>query len=196
MNMRKVCFRFALVLSILAGAIPILYHEWFFNKREIDVTLPGHWKRMSAQEKLDSLDGLLSKNEAFFPAYRIKQLRVRSQLKKVIVGKKDEVLRDGAQYSLGFRYDVGWLEAGLLGLVGFASVWMIYASTRMVTLLIPLEPLIHFPSPRFSERVESLHFPTRRMPLGLASTRITLFGVLVLEETSKRPNKPGSVWID
>ena len=196
MNRRKLFFRFALVLSILAGAIPILCHEWFFEKTEVNVTLPDHWKRMSVQEKLDTLDGLLSKNEAFFLLSRIKQLRIRRQLRKMIVDKKDELLKDGAQYSFGFRYDVGWLEVTLLGLAGFASVWMIYASTRMVTLLIPLEPLIHFPSPRFSERVESLHFPTRRMPLGLASTRITLFGVLVLEETSKRPNKPGSVWID
>jgi energy-converting hydrogenase Eha subunit A len=183
-------------LSILAGAIPILYHQWFFDKSEVDVTLSDHWKRMSTQEKLDSLDGLLSKNEAFFLLSRIKQLRIRSQLRKMIVAKKDEVLKDGVQYSFGFRYDVGWLEASLLGLVGFASVWMIYASIRMVTLLIPHEPVIHFPSPRLSGWVESLHFPTRRVPLGLVSIRITLFGFLVLEERPKRPKKPAAVWID
>jgi len=196
MNMRKEFFRFALVLSILAGAIPILCHEWFFDKSEVEVTLPDHWKRLSTQEKLDSLDGLLSKNEAFFLLSRIKQLRIRSQLRKMIVGKKDEVLKDGVQYSFGFGYDVGRLEASLLGLVGFASVWMIYTSIRVATLLIPREPIIHFPSPRISGRVESLHFPARRVPLGLASVRITLFGFLVLEEGPKRPKKPAAVWID
>jgi len=194
--MQKVVFRFALVLSILAGTIPIVYHEWFFDKNEVDVTLPDHWKRMSIQEKLDRLDGLLSKDEAFFVVSRIKQLRIRSQLRKMIVDKKDELLKDGVHYRFGFRYDVGWLESGLLGLVGFASVWMIYVSIRIAALLIPREPIIHFPSPRLGGRVESLHFPTRRVPLGLATVRITLFGVLVLEEASKRPKKPGSVWID
>ena len=196
MNLRKAFFRFALVLAILAGAIPILCHEWFFDKSEVDVTLPDHWKRMSTQEKLDSLDGLLSKNEAFFLVSRIKQFRIRIQLRKMIAEKKDDLLKDGAQYNFGFRYDVGWLESGLLGFVGFASVWMIYVSIRIAALLIPREPIIHFPSPRLSGRVESLHFPTRRVPLGLATVRITLFGVLVLEEASKRPKKPGSVWID
>jgi hypothetical protein len=145
---------------------------------------------------LDSLDGLLSKNEAFFLLSRIKQFRIRIQLRKMIVDKKDELLKDGAQYSFGFRYDVGWLEAGLLGLVGFASVWMIYASVRVATLLIPREPIIYFPSHRLSGRVESLHFPTQRAPLGLTGVRITLFGFLVLEEGPKRPKKPAAVWID
>jgi hypothetical protein len=196
MKMRKVVLGFALVSSILAGAIPILYHEWFFDKNEVDVTLPAHWKRMSTQEKLDSLDGLLSKSEAFFLLSRIKQLRIRSRLRRMIVSKKDEILKDGVQYSFGFRYDVGWLEAGLLGLVGFASVWIIYVSIRVATLLIPREPIVHFPAPGLSGRVESLHFPTRRAPLGLASVRITLFGLLVLEEGPKRPRKPAAVWID
>jgi hypothetical protein len=151
---------------------------------------------MSTQEKLDSLDGLLSKNEAFFLLSRIKQLRIRSQLRKMIVSKKDEILKDGVQYSFGFRYDVGWLETGLLGLVEFASVWMIYGSIRVAALLIPREPIVHFPAPGLSGRVESLHFPTRRAPLGLASVRITLFGLLVLEEGPKRPRKPAAVWID
>ena len=196
MNMRKVVLGFALVSSILAGAIPILYHAWLFDKNEVAVTLPDNWKRMSTQEKLDSLDGLLSKNEAFFLLSRIKQLRIRSQLRKMIVSKKDEILKDGVQYSFGFRYDVGWLETGLLGLVEFASVWMIYGSIRVAALLIPREPIVHFPAPGLSGRVESLPFPTRRAPLGLASVRITLFGLLVLEEGPKRPRKPAAVWID
>lgn len=196
MNLRRGFFRFALVLSILAGAITLLCYEWIFNKGEVDITLPENWKRMSTQERLESLDGLLSKNETFFPVSKIKRLNIRSHLRKMIVGKKDEVLRDGVKYSFGFGYSVGWLESGLLGLVGFVSVWMIYGSIRMVPLLIPSSPVIHFPSPRLSGGVESLHFPPWREPAGLASVRITLFGFLALDERPKRPKKPGAAWID
>ena len=194
--MRKGFFRFALVLSILAGAITLLCYEWVFNKGEVDITLPENWKRMSTQERLDSLDGLLSKTETFFLVSKIKQLNLRSHLRKMIVGKKDEVLRDGVKYSFGFGYSVGWLESSLLGLVGFVSVWMIYGSIRVVTLLIPSSPVIHFPSPRLSGGVESLHFLTWREPTDLASVRITLFGFLALDERAKRPKKPGAAWID
>jgi hypothetical protein len=194
--MRRRFFRFALVLSILAGAITLLCYEWIFNKGEVDITLPENWKRMSTQERLDSLDGLLSKTETFFLVSKIKQLNIRSHLRKMIVGKKDEVLRDGVKYSFGFGYSVGWLESSLLGLVGFVSVWMIYGSMRMVPLLIPSSPVIHFPSPRLSRGVESLHFPPWREPAGLASVRITLFGFLALDERPKRPKKPGAAWID
>jgi hypothetical protein len=194
--MRRGFLRFALVLSILAGATTLLCYEWVFNKGEIEITLPENWKRMSTEERLESLDGLLSKNEPVFLLSKIKQLRIRSQLRKMIVGKEDEVLRDGAKYRFGFGYTVGWVESGLLALVGFASIWMIYASIRMVPLLIPPSPAIYFPSPRSSGGVESLHFLTWREPAGLASVRITLFGFLALDERAKRPRKPGAVWID
>lgn len=196
MNIRRGFFRFALVLSILAGAVTLLCYEWVFNKGEVEITLPENWKRMSTQERLDSLDVLLSKDETSFLVSKIKQLNIRSQLRKMIVGKKDKVLRDGVKYSFGFGYSVGWVESGLLGLVGFASVWMIYASIRVVTLWIPSSPVIHFPSPRLSRGVESLHFLTWREPAGLASVRITLFGFLALDEQPKRPKKPGAAWID
>jgi hypothetical protein len=196
MNMGRGFFRFALVLSILAGATTLLCYEWVFNEGEVDITLPENWKRMSTQERLESLDGLLSKNETFFLVSKIKQLNIRSHLRKMIVGKKDEVLRDRVKYSFGFGYSVGWVESGLLGLVGFASVWMIYGSIRVVTLLIPPSPVIYFPSPRLSGGAESLHFLTWREPAGLASVRITLFGFLALDERAKRPKKPGAVWID
>jgi hypothetical protein len=196
MNMRKGFFRFALVFSILAGTIPLLCHEWFFDETEVDVTLPENWKRMSTQERLDSLDGLLSRNEAFFLLSKIKQFRIGSQLRKMIVGKKDQVLRDGVKYSLSFRYHVGWVESGLLGLAGFVSVWIIYGSIRMAILLVPSLPMVHFPSPRLSGWVESLNFPTWRKPTGLATVRITLFGFLALDERPKRPKKPRAVWID
>ena len=196
MNMRRGVFRFALILSIFAGATTLLCYEWVFNEGEVDITLPENWKRMSTQERLESLDGLLSKNETLFLVSKIKQLGIRSQLRKMIVSKEDEVMRDGVKYRFGFGYSVGWVESGLLGLVGFASIWMIYGFVRMVPLLIPSSPVIHFPSPRLSGGVESLHFLTWREPAGLASVRITLFGFLALDERGKRPKKPGAAWID
>ena len=196
MNMRRGFFRFALVSSILAGATTLLCYEWIFNEGEVDITLPENWKRMSTQERLDNLDRLLSKNETFFLVSRIKQLNIRRHLRKMIAGKKDEVLRDGVKYSFGFGYSIGWLESNLLGLVGFATVWMIYWSIRVVPLLIPSSPVIHFPSPRLGGGMESLHFPTWPEPKGLASIRIALFGFLALDERPKRPRKPGAAWID
>ncbi len=196
MNVRKDFFRFTLLLSILVGIIIPLGHEWFFGKSEVDVTLPENWKRMSIQEKLNSLDGLLSKNATFFLVSKIRQLNIRRQLTKMIINKEDDLLRDGCRYSFGFRFYVGWEALGLLGLVGFVSVWVIYGSARVVTLLIPSAPLIHFPSPALGGRLESLNFPVWREPAGLASVRITLFGFLALEERPKRPKKPGAVWID
>ena len=115
MNLRKSLFRFTWVLSILVGAMLPLCHEWFLDKNEVNVTLPENWKQMSTPEKLNSLDGLLSKNTAFLPLSKIKQLNIRKQLTKMVVGKKDEVLRDGFHYSFGFRFDMGWKELGLLG---------------------------------------------------------------------------------
>jgi hypothetical protein len=151
---------------------------------------------MSDQQKLNSLDGLLLKNATFPLISKIKQLSIRRQFKKMVVGKQDEVLRDGFGYSFGFRFYVGWKELGLLGLVGFASVWIIYVVVRVVNLLIPSAPIIHFPSPPLREQVEFLYFPVWREPVSLASVRITLFGFLALEERPPRPQKPGAVWID
>ena len=114
----------------------------------------------------------------------------------MIVAKKDEVLRDGVKYSLGFRYHVGWMESGLLGLVGFASVWIIFGSIRMAVLLTPSLPRVQFPSPRLRGCVESLNFPAWRVSTGLATVKITLFGFLALDERPQRPKKPQAVWID
>jgi len=189
-------FRFTLVLSVVIGIIIPLGHECFFGKSEVDVTLPDNWKRMSIQEKLNSLDGLLSKNEIFFLVSKIRQLNIRRQLTKMIINKEDDLLRDGCRYSFGFRFYVGWEPLGLLGLVGFVSVWVIYGSVKVVTLLIPSAPLKHSPSPALRGRVESLHFAVRREPEGLASVRTTPFGSLALDERPKRPRKPGAVWID
>jgi len=196
MNIRKALFRFTLVLSILVGAALPICHERFFDKSEVDINLPENWKRMSIQEKLNNLDGLLSKKAAFFPLSKITQLNIRRHLKKVIVGKEDEVLREGFHYSFGFRFDIGWKELGLLGVAGFASVWMIYLPIRAVIFLIPYTPMIHFPSPPLGGRVESLNFLMRPEPVSLASVRITLFSFLVLEEQPNRPKKPSAVWID
>ncbi len=194
--MRKELLKFALVLSILAGAIPVLCHEWLFDKGEVDITLPESWTRMSTQERLDSLDGLLTKNEAFFLLSRIKQFKIRSQLRKMIVSKEDQVLRHEAKYSLSFRYDIGWVESGLLGLAGFTSIWILYGSTWMVILFIRSLRTVRFPSPGLGGWAEPFLFPTWREPAGLAGVRITLFGFLALDERPKRPKKPGGVWID
>ena len=196
MKMRKGFLEITLVLSILVGAITPICHERFFDKSEIDVNLPENWKRMSTQEKLDSFGGLLSKDAPFFLLSEIKQLNIRRQLKKMIVDKEDELLRDGFNYSFGFRFYLGWEELSLLGLTGFASVWILYVAVRVIILLIPSAPIIHFPSPPLSGRIESLNFPMWCKPAFLPGVKITLFSFLVLEEGPKRPGKPGAVWID
>jgi hypothetical protein len=196
MNIRKVFLGLTLVSSVLVGTITALYHERLFNKCEVDVTLPENWKRISVQEKLESLDRLLLKNATFPLVSEIRQLNIRKQLTKMIIDKEDDVLRGGRQYRFAFRFFVGWEELVLLGLLGFASVWVIYGSVRVLTLLIPSAPLRQFPSPALRERVESLNFPMWREPAGLASVRITLFGALALEERPKRLKKPAAVWID
>ncbi len=185
-----------MVLSILVGAITPVFHERFFDGGEIDVTLPEDWKRMSAQEKLDSLGGLLSKGAPFFLLPEIKQLNIRRQLKKMIVDREDEVLRDGFNYSFGFRFHLGWEELSLLGLAGFASVWILYGAVRVIILLIPSTPMISFPPPPSGGRIETLDFHMGYRPPFLSGVKITLFGFLVLEERPKRPARPGAVWID
>jgi len=196
MNIRKVLLGVTLVSSVLVGTITALYHERLFNKCEVDVTLPENWKRISVQEKLDSLDRLLSKNATLPLVSEIRQSNIKKQLTKMIADQEDDILRPGRQYRFAFRFFVGWEELVLLGLVGFASVWVIYGSVRVLTLLIPSAPLRQFPSPALRELVELLNFPMWREPTGLASVRITLFGVLALEERPKRLRKPAAVWID
>ena len=196
MNLRKGFLKFTLVLSILVGAITSVCHERFFDKSDIDVTLPENWRRISTREKLDSLGGLLSKDAPFSLLSEIKQFKIRRQLKKMIVDKEDEVLRDGFNYSVCFRYYLGWEELSLLGLAGFASVWILYAVIRVIILLIPSAPIIHFPSLPLSGQIESLNFYMWHKPAFLPGVKVTLFGFLVLEEGPKRPGKPGAVWID
>ena len=181
---------------MLVGVITPICHERFFDKNEIDVNLPENWNRMSTQEKLDRLGGLLSKNTPFFLLSEIKQLNIRRHLKKMIVDKEDEVLRDGFNYRFGFRFHLGWKELSLLGLAGFASVWMLYVAVRVIILLIPYAPMIRFPSPPLRGRIESLNFHMGYKPTSLPGVKITLFSFLVLEEGLKRPPKPRAVWID
>jgi len=196
MNIQKGLLKFTLVLSVFVGAFTSIYHERFLDKSEIDVTLPENWQRMSTQEKLSGLGGLLSKGAPFSLLSEIKQFRVRRQLKKMIVDKEDEVLRDGFNYRIGFRFYLGWEELGLLGLAGFTSVWILYVAGSVITLLIPSAPMIRFPSPPLGARIDSLSFHLWCKPAFHPSVRITLFGFLVLEESPKRPGKPGGVWID
>jgi hypothetical protein len=166
MDIRKGYLRSVLALSILVGIIIPLSQEWFFNKIEVDINLPDHWSRMSIQEKLNNLNRLLSKDAPFFLFAEIKQYKIKKHLKKMIVGKEDGLLKDGFHYSLSFHFYIGWEELGLMGLAGFASVWMIYALARVVILLIP-------------------YISVRKIPI-----------VLAPEERPKRPRKPGAVWID
>jgi hypothetical protein len=168
MNTRKIFLGLTLVTSVLVGAMTALYHERLFNKCEVEVTLPENWKRISVQEKLDSLDGLLSKNATFPMVSEIRQLNIKRQFTKMIADQEDDILRAGRQYRFAFRFFVGWEELVLLGLIGFASVWVIYGSVRVFTLLIPSAPLKHFPSPALKEP----------------------------EERPKRLRKPAAVWID
>jgi hypothetical protein len=197
MNIRKGLFRLVVVLSILVGAITPLCHKWFFDEMEVNISLPENWKGMSIQERLYSLDGLLSRDATVPLVTKIKQLNIRRQLRKMIVNKADEVLKDGFGYSFGFHFYVGWVELSLLGLVGFASVWTIYGFVRVVPSLIPYVPIIHFPTSPLNRRVESLKFPVLYEPQYLDSrARITLFAFLALEEGPKRPSKPAALWID
>jgi hypothetical protein len=196
-NIRKGFFGLTLILSILLGTIPPLCHKWYFEESQVDINLPENWKEMPYQAKWNNLDGLLSKNATFPLISKIKQLSIRRQFKKMVVGKQDEVLREGFGYSFGFRFYVGWKELGLLGLVGFVSVWIMYGFVRGVPFLIPHLTIIHFPSVRLDRRVESLNFPSWCEPAGLGSRfRITIFGLLALEEGTKRPRKPRAVWKD
>lgn len=196
MNLKKTLFRFTLVLSILVGAGLPICHEWFLDKSEVDVTLPENWKQLSIQEKLNSLDGLLSNQATFSPLSKITQFSIRRHLKMVIIGKEDEVLREGYHYRLGFRFDIGWKELSLLGITGFASAWVIYLAIKGVIFLMPYTPIIHLPSPPSSRRLESLHFLMRPESVRPVNIRITLFSFLVLEEQPNRPKKPSAVWID
>lgn len=196
MNRRNSFLQFTLLLSILVGACTFTCYGQFFNKSDVDVTLPENWRRMSTQEKLDSLGGLLSNGVPFSPLSEIKQFKIRRQLKKMIVDKGDEVLGDGFNYRFGFRYDLGWEELSFLGLAGFASVWMLYVAVRIIILLIPPAPVIHFPSLPVGGRIESLNFHGRRQTGFFPSIKKTLFGLLVLKEHPKRPGKPRAVWID
>ncbi len=194
--MRKGFFVFTLILSILLGAVTFVGHRWYFEEGQVDIKLPENWREMSDQEKLNSLDRLLLTNATFPLVSKIEQRTIRRQFKKMVMGKQDKVLRDGFGYSFVFRFHKGWKESGLLGLVGFASVWIIYAVVSVVSLLIPSAPMIHFPSRPLRGQIEFLHFPVWREPVRLSSVRITLFGFLALEEQPKRPKKPAAVWID
>jgi hypothetical protein len=162
MNMQNRCFKAALVFSTLAGACTVACYGQFFSTGCVDVILPENWQRMSAQEKLDSLGGLLSEGSLFIPISEIEQFKIRRQLKKMIVNREDAVLGDGFNYRFGFRYDLGWEELSLLGLVGFASVWMLYVAARTILLLVPTVKGIRFRLLPSDGRRRSLNVDKRR----------------------------------
>lgn len=193
--MQRRLLKFALVLSFFAGVIPLICQKAFFPKSEVDLTLPENWKRMSTQERLDRLDGILSKNEPFFLLSRIRQLTVRSYLRKMIVSKKDETLKDGFRYSLRFYYDIGWLESGLLGLAGFTSIWIVYGFFKVTSPFLRRLPVTGFPS-RWSRRAESLPLPASCELTDPSRIGLPVSGLLTIDEGPKRPRKPRAAWID
>ncbi len=86
----------------------------------------------------------------------------------MIVNREDGILGDSFSYRLGFRYDLGLEELSLLGLAGFASVWILYATVSIIAVLIP--PRITKPSPSLPS-IGRIRHP-------------------------ERPPKPRAVWID
>ncbi len=114
----------------------------------------------------------------------------------MIAHKEDEILRDGVKYSLSFRFHLGWEELSLLGLAGFAIVWIVYLSVGTVIFLIPSALMMLFPSSPWMDRIKTLNFPLGRHPAFLSRIKVTLFGFLSFEKGPKRPEKPGAVWID
>ena len=196
MNMQKGFLKFTLGLSIFVGVFTSVGHELFFDKTDIDITLPENWQQMSTQEKLDGFGGLLLKDAPFSLLSEIKQFKIRSQLKKMIRDKEDLVLRDGFNYNFGFHFYLGWEELTLLGLAGFASIWILCIVGRVIILLIPSVRTVHFLSLPSSGPIEFLDFDVSCKPALPLRVKITLFRFLVLEESPKRPGKPGAAWID
>lgn len=196
MKRRNVFLKFTLLLSILVGVIPPIFHERFFDKNQIDVILPDHWNRMPTQAKLDCLGGLLSKDAPFFLLSEIKHLNVKRHLKKMIVDQEDEVLKDGFRYSFSFHFDLGREELSLLGLAGFASVWTLYVVTRGIAFLIPCVLMIRSSLPPLRGRMRPVSFGKEHSPVSFFGVKITLFNFLLRKEGPKRPAMPRAVWID
>lgn len=133
MNLRKGFFRLTLVLSIIAGIIPPLCHEWFLGKSEkIEVALPQSLESKSLNEKLDWIDDFLSHKAAFFLLSKAKQINMKRQLKEQIINeekKKDE----WSKYRVYVvSSNGGWVELGFLAIVGFAFTWLVYFFIRWV----------------------------------------------------------------
>lgn len=190
LNIQKSLLGITLISSILMGILLPLSHEWLFDKGEVEIILPENWRQMAIQDKLNCLDQGLSKNVPFPLLSEIQQFNIRRQFKKMIVDKKDGVLREGFKYHFSFRFHIGWKEWGLLGGFGFVSVWIFFGCVKITHLLIPCTPMTHFPAPPSSGRVESLHFLVARPTGGLPYVKISLFFFLVLEERFKKPEKP------
>ena len=196
MNVRENLLKLSLILSILIGVMIPVFHERFFDPINVDVHLPENWRRMSTQEKLDCMGGLLSADTPFPLLAKIRQWNIKKQFKKMIVDKRDEVLRDGFQYRFSFRYHLGREELSLLGLAGLALVWMMYLSVRAIVFFIPSAPIVLYPLSPWKDRIETLQIGLSRQPDRLPGAPIPLPGLLSYEGGTKRPEKPRAVWID
>ena len=158
MNKRKGFFRLTLVLSILIGIATPSCHNWIFEKSEVNGAFPDDWSKRSLQEKINSIDRVLSINNSFLLLPKIEQLNIRRQLKEQIIsdakiqeewekatpveGRKRIVDPLDVETSkhpidlLSGRYFIsfkpGWKELTFLAIVGFASPWLIYLFIRWV----------------------------------------------------------------
>ncbi len=158
MNKRKGFFRLTLVLSILIGIATPPCHNWIFEKSEVNGAFPDDWSKRSLQEKLNSIDRVLSINNSFLLLPKIERLNIRRQLKEQIIsdakiqeewekttlveGKKrivdplDVETSKRPIDSLAGRYFIsfkpGWRELTFLAIVGSASPWLIYLFIRWV----------------------------------------------------------------
>ncbi len=194
--MRNRFLKFTSLLSILVGVCTFACYDQFFDEGHVDITLAADWQRLSTQDKLSRLGGLLSRDAPFSLLAEIKQFKIRRQLRKMIVRKEDEVLGEGFNYRLGFRYDLGWEELSLLGLAGFTSVWTLYVAGRIIILVIPPALMMRFPLHPLRGRTKPFNLRKKYRTASLSSDKITSVNLLVHQEERKKPGKPRAVWID
>jgi len=148
MNIKKGFLRLTLVVSIILGILTPLCQNWIFDKREVTVRVPEDWEKKSIQERLNSIDELFLLNNhivwddgtetiSVLSLPKMEQWNIKRQFKEKIISEaKDPKIKKGEKpmkiFAYSFSFKVGWRELGLLGFVGFASVWIIYAFIRWV----------------------------------------------------------------
>ncbi|OGP74372.1 MAG: hypothetical protein A2V86_15580 [Deltaproteobacteria bacterium RBG_16_49_23] len=149
MNIRKGFFRLTLVVSIILGILTPFCQEWYFKSYKVTIYFPDNWGKVSLQEKLNSIDVLLSNKADYFLLPRIEQSNIRRQLKERIISdaklppnkpqgeivdpavkKLSDLINETREGSFSFK--PGWRELSLLVFIGFISPWLIYLFIRWV----------------------------------------------------------------